>query len=183
MQLPDATTMSVGSDGLAASDAAPSKAGMGVKDAADVTKWTTIAIVSVAVLMKRDIGVVLYALGSILNAVVAKVLKRIIREPRPDGAAKSDPGMPSSHATALSFLSVAALLNILAHDGPHPTVRLAAAAAAVAASALASRWRVSAGYHSAPQVLVGWLVGCINAVIWCFLVLPVLRPVLPAFFL
>eukprot|EP00961_Rhodomonas_salina_P100996 1359075-Rhodomonas_salina.3 len=48
-------------------------------------------------------------IGALGNAVLSKVLKKILREERPDGAPLNpetkDPGMPSSHAMSLFFLS------------------------------------------------------------------------------
>lgn len=148
-----------------------------VKNAADVTKWTTITLVSAVLLYQRDVWVVTYVLGSIVNSAIGKMMKQVIRQPRPDGSTKGDPGMPSSHATSLSFLSVAPLVSVALHRGLRIDLQLTAAAVAAVAAGVASSWRVQAGYHTVSQVLVGWLVGTTNAVVWTALFSPPLRSV------
>ena len=62
--------------------------------------------VALTLLVRRDPATYLWVAGGILNASVSKVLKRLINESRPVGARTADPGMPSSHAMSLFFLSV-----------------------------------------------------------------------------
>lgn len=149
-----------------------------VKERADTTKVVTIIVVLATVLYYHNVGAILYTMGSGVNYIIGKVLKKLIRQPRPDGADKIDHGMPSSHATSLSYLSVAALLNVLRHGGLRPTPSLSATVLAVLATVIASRWRVAAGYHTVPQVVVGWIVGCVDAFVWCFFVAPSFSPLL-----
>lgn len=154
-----------------------------IKVAADATKWTTVLLVSAAVLYKRDAIIASYALGSLLNTLVAKALKSVIAQPRPPGATKHDHGMPSSHATALAFLSVGAVLvNITA---PQPAVvplfqhhAVLASFFSILVALTATWWRVASGYHTLAQVAVGWLVGSLNAILWCGLLTPRLATVL-----
>lgn len=47
-----------------------------------------------------------------------QILKYVLNHSRPDGAPKKDPGMPSTHATALASLGASACLGILAGPGP-----------------------------------------------------------------
>lgn len=64
--------------------------------------------------------------------------------------------MPSSHATALSFLAVA-----------HPGGAGGRGRAVwILGAGVATWWRVQAGYHSVLQVVAGWAVGCVNAGVW-----------------
>ena len=60
--------------------------------------------------------------GSVFNSLNSKLLKRLINESRPDGATKLDPGMPSSHAVSLSYLSVYAASALLLRGGGFPEV-------------------------------------------------------------
>lgn len=47
-----------------------------------------------------------------LTAAFSKVCKRLINQSRPVGAAKLSPGMPSNHATSVSFLLQMALFAL-----------------------------------------------------------------------
>lgn len=145
----------------------------------DATKWTVVAIVSAAVLYKRDISIALYAIGSILNSAMGKGMKKVIAQPRPNGSWKEDHGMPSSHATALSYLSTAALINIVLHHGHLGlTWPILIACVSVALAGMASWWRVISGYHSATQVIAGWVLGVVNAIVWSTMVTPLIMRLL-----
>lgn len=143
-----------------------------VQNAADWTKWIVIALTALTVLHQRDASIILFGAGSVLNTMSAKLLKKVIRQPRPQSSSKTTHGMPSSHATAMSFLSLGALLNVLTHQGFIINPPLVFAAAVVMFAVVASWWRVKVGYHSMAQVVVGWLVGTVNCCIWCSFVIP-----------
>lgn len=153
-----------------------------VKEKADMTKLITVITVSAAVLYYHNLGVILYALGSLVNVFIGKTLKKVIRQPRPDGTTKIDHGMPSSHATSLSFLTFAALFGVVRRTGLRPTPSLGAAILVLLLAGIATRWRVAAGYHTPRQVAAGWIVGCIDAMIWCFLIVPTVTPLLMKLF-
>jgi dolichyldiphosphatase len=80
--------------------------------------------------------------------------------------------MPSSHANSLAFLStyvaVAAAAPGAAAAAPLPlsaTTALLVVGTPVVGIFLA--WlRVALGYHSLPQVAVGWVVGATSAALW-----------------
>lgn len=146
-----------------------------VRDAADITKWVVVVSMSAIVLYRNDISSVLFALGSILNSILGKFLKRLIKQSRPDGATKCDPGMPSSHAISLSFISIAILVNVVKFSHLNFSWSLAGALIVVFLGAVASWWRIAAGYHTVSQVFAGWILGAFDAVIWCSVVTPVLR--------
>ncbi|CAN8063684.1 unnamed protein product [Agarophyton chilense] len=140
---------------------------------ADVTKYTVSVAVGSLVLYNHDAPTIFYIMAAVLNSAAGKVLKLLIKQPRPDGAQRGDPGMPSSHATSLSFLSLAFLGYIaLYFDSVAKTV---GAGVMVIMSVLASSWRVSAGYHTVPQVVAGWIVGSINVAVYITL-LPKILP-------
>lgn len=142
--------------------------------AADLTKWAACAAVGAALLYRRDAVVVLYCAGAGLNSAAAKLLKQLIRQPRPTDS-KADPGMPSSHATSLSFLSLALFACVLMDPPVVTAVRAiyyGGAALVVALALLATSWRVKAGYHTVEQVVAGWLLGAVDTVLWVKLLLP-----------
>lgn len=137
--------------------------------AADLTKITTSLTVATFLLYNRNTPSILYVLGAAANSATGKLLKKIIQQPRPTNA-KSDPGMPSSHATSLSFLTVAFLAYVTTWPVfvgvfPHSVV-IGGAAGLVVIAAIATLCRVSAGYHTKEQVLAGWVLGAVDAIIW-----------------
>lgn len=150
--------------------------------AADLTKWTVCAAVSCTLLYRRDAAVVLYCAGAMLNSAAGKLLKQVIRQPRPTDS-KSDPGMPSSHATSLSFLSLAVLAHVVLHPPAIAILRavyLGGAALIVGLALLATSWRVKAGYHTVGQVAVGWVLGMVDTVLWIKAFVPWATPAVHA---
>jgi membrane-associated phospholipid phosphatase len=145
-----------------------------VETAADLTKWAVSAAVAGALLVMHDAPTVLYVVGGVGNAALTKLAKRVINAPRPTDAPAhkkaGSAGMPSSHASALSYFSVALALWL-----PHPAALVAVALAAVAAS-----WRVSARYHSWAQVAAGWALGSASATAWVLRVAPLFAPAVDA---
>ena len=65
------------------------------------SKWVISVVFGVIILWRHD-GEALWAfMGSILNAGLSTVLKRILNQERPVSTSRSDPGMPSSHAQSI----------------------------------------------------------------------------------
>jgi membrane-associated phospholipid phosphatase len=133
---------------------------------------TLVAGTAAAVLLwRRDALAISVLTGAIGNAILSKVLKRIIKERRPDGAPVSDPGMPSSHAMSLfffaSYLSAAAIVWL-----PDSVSIVARATACMFLGVFAvnsATWRVEAGLHTSAQVLVGSVIGSIDGLLWFML--------------
>jgi hypothetical protein len=110
-----------------------------------------------------------YVVGmSVVSAMIGKSLKRILRHKRPSAARKDDHGMPSSHGLALAYLSWAAMLACLRVNGwslrnePTGDVAWATLLPGVFSLVLGVYWsilRVTLGDHSAPQVVVGYVIG------------------------
>jgi dolichyldiphosphatase len=96
-------------------------------------------------------------IGSILSSILNKALKRVLNVTRPDGAAKTDPGMPSSHANSLGFLATTAAI----HSGNRTLAFVVSGLGAFLAYL-----RVHSGYHTFPQVLVGFGLGSLSAIAW-----------------
>lgn len=118
---------------------------------------------------RRDALVLTLWLGSILNAILGKVLKRLLDHERPAELRDServrikpsDGGMPSSHAMSLGFIGVAICGGLVP-----PEHRAVAAAAAAAYAAVALRYRVRDRLHTTGQVAVGLALGAGNAGAW-----------------
>ncbi|CEL96694.1 unnamed protein product [Vitrella brassicaformis CCMP3155] len=126
-------------------------------------------LVFLALVMRRDAAVTVWVIGSLLNAVLGKVLKRLFNHSRPDEATVSDPGMPSSHAMSLSFLSVSLIRAIIDADRLPAWWRLDKRWAVVLVSSyalLSAVWRVRANLHTSEQVAVGGAVGGTVGLVW-----------------
>ena len=121
-------------------------------------------------------------LGSVVNSINGKILKRILNHERPDGAIKADPGMPSSHATSLSYLSVYGAASLAYFKDAAPALgypaQLAVSAVLVVLGIFLSYLRVKTGYHTPPQVIVGYGLGSSTALAWLFVGLTYVRPLL-----
>ncbi|CAM9722662.1 unnamed protein product [Chrysoparadoxa australica] len=131
------------------------------------TRWTVAGTVALTLLVRRDASTLSFVVGALANAVLSKVLKRCINEARPAGSELADPGMPSSHAMSLFFIGTYAVLALESHNPAWWPIGTAATQAALAAYAVsAAAWRVAAGYHTGPQIVVGGIVGTLDAVAW-----------------
>jgi len=129
----------------------------------DSTKWVVSGIVSVVLLWHHDAGACWCVVGSIVAALNCKLLKTLINEARPVGARKADPGMPSSHAQSLAFLSSYAALELAALGTAGPS---ALAVLTLTAGAFLSWLRVALGFHTTAQVLAGHALGTATATFW-----------------
>ena len=133
------------------------------------TKWSVSAVVFGVLGYRRDLLSAWWVLGSIFAAALCRVLKRAINEARPPAARKADPGMPSAHANSLAFLATFVSLSALATMPGGSAVRLALGFGVPAAAAFLAWLRIALGYHTAPQVAVGWVVGSSTAAFWAYL--------------
>jgi dolichyldiphosphatase len=89
-----------------------------------------------------------------------KGLKRVLGHSRPSGACKKDHGMPSSHAVALSYLSISAAFGLM-----KVTQNTVFSVLVVLLGAYLSALRYFLGHHLAAQVVVGYSFGASFAVI------------------
>lgn len=69
------------------------------------------ALFGLLLLWRHDPEALWAASGSVINAGLSTVLKRILNQERPVANVRSDPGMPSSHAQAISFAVMFAILS------------------------------------------------------------------------
>ena len=87
-----------------------------------------------------------------VNSFICKLLKRLFNQPRPKGAAQQglpDPGMPSSHAHMLFFLS-----SYLSFALQPPEWALSAGSGALFVALGSCVHRVASGKHTLAQVAV-----------------------------
>lgn len=70
-------------------------------------KYVVSAAVSAVLLTSTSPLPVYYTVAAVINSVFGKILKRIIRQPRPLLSPKKGNGMPSSHTSAISFFALA----------------------------------------------------------------------------
>ncbi|KAL4199121.1 hypothetical protein AMTRI_Chr03g143290 [Amborella trichopoda] len=104
------------------------------------SKWLVFSLFGVAVIWKHDGEVMWAAMGSVINSMISMALKRLLNQQRPSSASRVDPGMPSSHAQSISFITN-----------------------------FCSWLRVSQRFHTISQVLVGTLLGSLLGITWFFL--------------
>ena len=122
----------------------------------------------------KDIPLLIFALGAIVNVALSFSLKRLLQVPRPESACKilekcSSPGMPSSHAQVMGYALGTYLLfhrrNVRARRLGKENVKVASFLEALELVALGfgtiatSAARVILGYHDVIQVTVGCLLG------------------------
>eukprot|EP00884_Botryococcus_braunii_P013057 jgi/Botrbrau1/21752/Bobra.43_1s0146.1 len=131
----------------------------------DATKYTVVLICFLSVVGLRSLPIAWSLTGSIVAAYTCKGLKYILNHSRPDGAPKADPGMPSSHATVLSFHATALCLALVWR--PQAGLLRWGAATGVAMLATFLVWlRVELGFHTPAQVGVGVALGSACATVW-----------------
>lgn len=131
------------------------------------------SLVSVSVFFllayQRDAVALTFWIGSILNAILSKVAKKLLNHERPAQLQLSDKvklkpsdgGMPSSHAMSLAFISTSLLGSIVPVE-----YRIVGCLAFGTYSAIALRYRVRDHLHTVEQVIVGVVFGVINALAW-----------------
>lgn len=134
----------------------------------DLSKWLMVALFSLVLLLRHDVKAIWITMGSILNVGLSIALKRILNQERPSSASKSDPGMPSSHAQSLFYLSFVVILSMMDWLGMNIYTTLLAGLVLSLGSYFA--WlRVSQGFHTMSQVTVGAVAGSVYVGLWFWL--------------
>ncbi|KAJ1999701.1 hypothetical protein GGI02_001419 [Coemansia sp. RSA 2322] len=108
--------------------------------------------------------------GACVSALLAKILKRLIRQERPvhERQLKKSYGMPSTHSTAVIFLSTFATFIILyyAPSSLSPMLVALTIAASNMLGVSAALSRVTNGHHTLAQVAAGSCLGVVCASVW-----------------
>ncbi|KAI8090240.1 phosphatidic acid phosphatase type 2/haloperoxidase [Gilbertella persicaria] len=109
----------------------------------------------------QSIHVVYFIICAILTTLIAKVLKKIIKQPRPQQTKKKTSyGMPSSHSAAISFFTTYLQCVVMAIPGTKAKLFMLA----FHCFSLAVIWsRVSLGHHTRAQVIAGTFLGIVCA--------------------
>lgn len=134
------------------------------------TKWAAGAIVMGTLLYRRDLPSAWWIVGSVLAAMLCRILKFAINESRPPIARKADPGMPSAHANSLGYLATSVSLwtlwTSLGSSYPNYPATLSFVLGVPLVGMFFAWLRVILGFHTKAQVVVGWLVGSGFAAWW-----------------
>ena len=104
-----------------------------------------------------------YILSSVLNGVLSKGIKSIVKQPRPPQSVKAGYGMPSSHTQAFFFF-----VAVVAVNAPRfLSMKFSALLSLLLLlySVVASYWRVVAGVHSYSQTIVGAFLGLVIGIL------------------
>lgn len=138
----------------------------------DSTKWTVSFAAFMTLTYRRDILSAWCIFGSIVAAIICRLLKFAINESRPPCARKKDPGMPSAHANSLAFLSTfvstSTLFDATSIDPGTFILRYALIIGVPCIGIFLAWLRVALGYHTALQVCVGWFLGSSLAASWSY---------------
>ncbi|KAK6924391.1 Phosphatidic acid phosphatase type 2/haloperoxidase [Dillenia turbinata] len=132
------------------------------------SKWIFTAILGAVLLCRHDVVALWAATGCVANAGLSFILKRILNQERPFPTRRADPGMPSSHAQCIFFITMFSILSVVEWLGINDISLIISALTVIFGSFFA--WlRVSQQFHSVSQVLVGAAVGSIFSIFWFWL--------------
>ncbi|CAF1717161.1 lipid phosphate phosphatase epsilon 2, chloroplastic-like [Brassica napus] len=140
--------------------------GVGINAAANrLSKWVVAALFGSVLLLRHD-GASLWAvIGFISNSLLSVTLKRILNQERPVATLRSDPGMPSSHAQSISFISLFTLFSVMEWLGTNP-LSLFLSGFILALASYFTWLRVSQKLHTTSQVVVGAIFGSVYCTLW-----------------
>ncbi|XP_055803895.1 lipid phosphate phosphatase epsilon 1, chloroplastic-like isoform X3 [Solanum dulcamara] len=133
-----------------------------------LSKWLVAAVFGIIFLWRHDAGALWAVSGSILNAGLSTVLKRILNQERPVSTIRSDPGMPSSHAQSIFYIVMFCIVSMVEYFGLNGITAVIGALIFAVGSYL-SWLRVSQQLHTTSQVAVGAALGCSFSVFWFWL--------------
>jgi membrane-associated phospholipid phosphatase len=119
----------------------------------------------VVLAIQRDALMVSFFIGAISNGILSKILKKLLKQARPEELnttqmelKPSDNGMPSSHAMSLGFIGTFTALAL-----PWTSLFL------LGYVVLSLIYRVESNLHTLPQILVGVSAGSLNGYLWFLL--------------
>ncbi|XP_010444795.1 PREDICTED: lipid phosphate phosphatase epsilon 2, chloroplastic isoform X2 [Camelina sativa] len=130
-----------------------------------LSKWIVAGLFGSVLLLRHD-GAALWAVvGSVSNSALSVALKRLLNQERPVATLRSDPGMPSSHAQSISFISVFTVLSVMEWLGTN-VLSLFLSGLVLALGSYFTWLRVSQKLHTTSQVVVGAIVGSVYSTLW-----------------
>ncbi|KAF8894599.1 PAP2-domain-containing protein [Infundibulicybe gibba] len=140
----------------------------------DRTNFTVTFLTACVIVYTRSVGIIYFAAGSVLCSFNTKLLKLVIRQPRPvhhNLKRKSTYGMPSTHSATISFFATYITLACL-YLPTHPSLPSGGAFRALILvtvlpwALLIVMSRVWLDHHTWPQVIVGAVCGLVFAFSW-----------------
>ena len=111
-----------------------------------------------------------FVVGSILNMLLGKAMKRILNIQRPTQSIKSDPGMPSSHATSLSYFATSFTLTASNPIFQYNSSFIILSSWLYVFTICYTRTAIT-NVHTLPQIAAGLMLGTTFASIWYYIVL------------
>ncbi|PRP75941.1 hypothetical protein PROFUN_01657 [Planoprotostelium fungivorum] len=127
-----------------------------------------------ALIVRRELQMLYFFIGQLLNEVFNMVLKKVIREPRPPGAGKlgkTSYGMPSDHAQFMFFFAMFVTLLTLTKriSFPNKFVRAGVISSVYLLSVIVAYSRIYLGLHTWPQIIAGGIIGSITGAVYFYL--------------
>ncbi|GMH14878.1 hypothetical protein Nepgr_016719 [Nepenthes gracilis] len=130
-----------------------------------LSKWLVSGVVGFVILWKHDAESLWAIVGSVINAGISIILKRILNQERPFFNLRSDPGMPSTHAQSIFFGVIFVVLSTVEGLGLN-VLTLILGGLTFGIGSYLSWLRVSQRLHTPSQVVVGAGLGFSFSVAW-----------------
>ncbi|RLN46051.1 hypothetical protein BBJ29_003383 [Phytophthora kernoviae] len=116
---------------------------------------------------QRDLDTISMFTGQMVTVVLNKVLKKVINQPRPEGAPMSGSGMPSAHSQFIAFFAA----YVVAYTWKRLNSRRRleqwfTIVSVLVVAVLTCYSRIHLGYHSTEQVVVGVVFGVLTGFTW-----------------
>jgi len=123
-----------------------------------------------ALAYKRDPFMLTFFIGSILNGVSSKVLKKVLNVKRPEGyegkgIKPSDGGMPSSHAMSLGFIGTYCIIQAFSLLG-NGIETIVISLGLILYATVSLVYRVQCKLHTFDQIIAGLVFGVTNSFMW-----------------
>ncbi|XP_051140346.1 lipid phosphate phosphatase epsilon 1, chloroplastic isoform X2 [Andrographis paniculata] len=83
----------------------------------NLSKWITLVFFAALILWKHDAESLWTTMGAVLNTGLSVILKIILNQERPIPTSRPDPGMPSSHAQSIFYMTTYFNLLLVASFG------------------------------------------------------------------
>lgn len=121
-------------------------------------KYLVSCSVGVVLLFSSSLVPFYYVVFAVISSILGKILKDIIKQPRPIASKKRGYGMPSSHTSALAFF-----ITISCIKGtpllPNLFLKAFVDLSLVSYGILACIWRIQTQLHTGAQILAGAIFG------------------------
>ncbi|CAL1694012.1 unnamed protein product [Somion occarium] len=146
--------------------------------ALEETNFIVTGLTACTILYTRSSAIVYFALGAVVCSRVVKLMKKVLRQPRPvnplPGHQKGDYGMPSTHSGVISYYaaySILACKYLPIHSSlpDTPLTRVLALLVIIPWAATIAISRIWLGHHTWQQVTVGCSLGIMFTPIWFLL--------------